>query len=441
LFILDHHDTFMPYLSKINELEGNFIYATRTVLFLRDDGTLKPVAIELSLPDSERWTYGAVSQVHTISSSGIKLSIWRLAKAYVSVNDTVYHQLISHWLNTHAVIEPFVIATNRHLSVMHPIHKLLKPHFKDTMNINALARQSIINADGIIEKTFFPGKYALELSSEVYKSWKFTEQGLPQDLLKRGVAVEDPWSPNKLRLLIKDYPYAVDGLAVWSAIEKWVYEYCLIYYPDDSTVKTDTELQEWWKEIREVGHGDLKDETWWPSMQTYKELADTCTTVIWIASALHAAVHFGQYPYGGYHPNRPTRSRQPMPILGREQYNELKQEPDKVFLKTITSQGHSILVSVVTEILSRHPSDEVYLGQSDSKEWTSDNKALEAFNRFSQELIRIEKRITEMNVDHRLKNRIGLANMPYMLMYPNTSDTSRQGTGVVGKGIPNSVSI
>jgi linoleate 9S-lipoxygenase len=257
----------------------------------------------------------------------------------------------------------------------------------------------------------------------------------------RGVAVEDPSSPNKLHLLIKDYPYAVDGLAVWTAIEAWVYEYCSIYYPDDSTVQADTELQAWWKEIRGVGHGDLKDETWWPAMKTCKELADTCTTMIWITSALHAAVNFGQYPYGGYHPNRPTISRRPMPEPGTKQYEELKQEPDRVFLKTITCQYATILVSCIIEILSRHSSDEVYLGQRDSEEWTSDRKALDAFNRFSQALVEIEKRIKHMNADPLLKNRNGLAKMPYMLLYPNTSDRSCKGTGIVGMGIPNSVSI
>ena len=88
-------------------------------------------------------------------------------------------------MNTHAVLEPFVIATNRQLSVVHPIYKLLHPHYRDTMTINALARELLVNADGVIEKTFYTGKYSLEISAEVYKSWNFIEQALPNDLKKR----------------------------------------------------------------------------------------------------------------------------------------------------------------------------------------------------------------------------------------------------------------
>jgi len=88
-------------------------------------------------------------------------------------------------LNTHAVVEPFVIATNRQLSVVHPVYKLLFPHYRDTMNINSLARKSLVNADGIIEKTFLWSRYSMEMSSVIYKDWSLVDQALPNDLIKR----------------------------------------------------------------------------------------------------------------------------------------------------------------------------------------------------------------------------------------------------------------
>ncbi|CAI0466095.1 unnamed protein product, partial [Linum tenue] len=440
LFILDHHDALMVYLRKINSTNTK-MYATRTILFLQDDGTLKPLAIELSLLHPQGDHRGAVSRVFTPSEDGtVEGTIWQLAKAYVAVNDSGYHQLISHWLNTHAVIEPFIIATNRQLSVLHPIHKLLQPHFRDTMNINALARQILINAGGMLEITVFPARYSMEMSAVLYKNWVFTEQSLPADLIKRGIAVPDETKPQGLKLLIEDYPYAVDGLEIWSAIETWVLEYCDFYYPTDESIQNDEELQSWWLELRNEGHGDKRDEPWWPEMQTRDDLKQTCTIIIWVASALHAAVNFGQYPYAGFLPNRPTISRRFMPEPGTPEYSELEQDPELGYLKTITAQLQTLLGVSLIEILSRHSTDEIYLGQRESDEWTCDDEPLAAFKRFGERLKEIEKRITEMNENPALKNRVGPVKVPYTLLYPNTSDYSREG-GLTGKGVPNSISI
>ena len=96
LFILDHHDVFMPYLRRINATSTK-TYASRTLLFLKDDGTLKPLAIELSLPHPNGDKFGAVNKVYTPAEDGVEGSIWQLAKAYAAVNDSGYHQLLSHW--------------------------------------------------------------------------------------------------------------------------------------------------------------------------------------------------------------------------------------------------------------------------------------------------------------------------------------------------------
>ncbi|KAH9300300.1 hypothetical protein KI387_011883 [Taxus chinensis] len=45
LFILDHHDSLMPYINRANGLDTTKTYASRTILFLKEDSTLKPVTI------------------------------------------------------------------------------------------------------------------------------------------------------------------------------------------------------------------------------------------------------------------------------------------------------------------------------------------------------------------------------------------------------------
>jgi len=42
-----------------------------------------------------------------------------------------------------------------------------------------------VSAGGIIEQTFLPGPYSMEMSAAVYKKWVFAEQALPNDLIKR----------------------------------------------------------------------------------------------------------------------------------------------------------------------------------------------------------------------------------------------------------------
>lgn len=254
-------------------------------------------------------------------------------------------------------------------------------------------------------------------------------------VLFRGMAVEDSSSSHGVRLLIEDYPYAADGLEIWSAIKTWVEEYCSFYYKTDEMVQKDSELQSWWKELREEGHGDKKDEPWWPKMQTLDELIESCTIIIWTASAYHAAINFGQYPYGGYPPSRPSISRRFMPEKGTPEYEQLKKNPEKAFLETVTPQLQTLLGMASIEILSRHSADELYLGQRDGQEWTTDTKILQASKNFRNKLEAVGERVTQMNKDGKLKNRTGPAKMPYTLLYPTSEP------GLTGKGIPNSVSI
>ncbi|PPS03366.1 hypothetical protein GOBAR_AA17308 [Gossypium barbadense] len=290
----------MPYLRRINSTSVK-TYVSSTVLALSDDGTLKPLAIELSLPHPKGDQHGAVSKVYTPAQHGVEGSLWQLAKTYVAVNDSGVHQLISHCSVWFIQFISFSTLTSV------------------TMYINAIVRGILIDADGFIECSVFPEKYCMELTSLNYKDWNLVYQALHRDLKKRRVAVDDKDSPNDQRLVIKDYPYAVDGLEILFAIENW--------------------------EVQNEGHDDKKHEPWWPQMQTREDLIDSCTIIIWMASALHVAIDYGQYAYAGHHPNHPTITRRFVPEKGTPEYNKLKSNPDKVYLQRITAQGKTVIAT------------------------------------------------------------------------------------------------
>ncbi|CAL8113518.1 unnamed protein product [Prunus armeniaca] len=430
MFILDYHDLYMPYVNKVRDIEGTPLYGSRTLFFLTEDGTLRPVAIELTRPpvgDQSQW-----KQVFTPTPDATGCWLWRLAKAHVCAHDAGYHQLVNHWLRTHCATEPYIIAANRQLSAMHPIYRLLHPHFRYTMKINAFARQSLINAGGIIERCFSPGKYSIELSSAAYHQlWSFETEALPADLIRRGMAVEDPTAEHGLKLTIEDYPFANDGLILWDAIKEWVSDYVNHYYPDPNLVESDKELQGWWTEVRTKGHADKKEG--WLDLRTPDNLIHILTTIIWVTSGHHAAVNFGQYMYAGYFPNRPTIARTNMPT--GDPSEEFFKKPEMALLNCFPSQIQATKVMAVLDVLSSHSPDEEYLGAKPEPSWAENPVINAAFKRFGGNLKKLEGIIDERNAKLNLKNRVGAGVVPYELLKPLSQP------GVTGMGVPNSISI
>ncbi|OIW18006.1 hypothetical protein TanjilG_07590 [Lupinus angustifolius] len=433
LFIIDYHDILLPFIKKMNSIPGREAYASRTILFNSNSGILRPIAIELSLHQTR-----TSRRVYTHGHDATTHWIWKLAKAHVCSNDAGIHQLVNHWLRTHACMEPYIIATHRQLSSMHPIYKLLHPHMRYTLEINAIARQNLINGGGIIEASFSPGKYAMELSSAAYKNmWQFDLESLPADLIRRGMAVEDSSMSCGVKLVIDDYPYAADGLLIWSAIKEWVESYVKHFYTDLNSVTTDVELQAWWTEIKTKGHHDKKNEPWWPKLNTKEDLSGILTTMIWVASGQHAAINFGQYPFGGYVPNRPTLMRKLIPQENEPDYENFIQNPQLFFLSSLPTQLQATKVMAVQDTLSTHSADEEYLGQVNLQHnhWINDHEIMKLLNKFSSRLEEIEEIINARNKDTSLKNRNGAGVPPYELLLPTS------GPGVTGRGIPNSISI
>ncbi|KAK3144660.1 hypothetical protein QOZ80_4AG0316030 [Eleusine coracana subsp. coracana] len=435
LYMLDFHDMFMPFLDRINAQDGRKAYGTRTLFFLTTAGTLKPIAIELCLPPMTEGCKRA-KRVFTPPADATSNWLWQLAKAHVCSNDAGVHQLVNHWLRTHACMEPFIISAHRQMSAMHPILKLLKPHMRYTLKINALARQILINGDGVIESGFTPGRYCMEMSSFAYRElWRIDQEGLPADLIRRGMAVEDPTQPHGLRLLIEDYPYASDGLLLWSAISRWCEAYVSVYYASDESVRNDTELQSWYAEAVQTGHADKRDAPWWPRLSTPADLASLLTTLLWLTSAQHAALNFGQYPLGGYIPNRPPLMRRLVPAEGDPEHAHLVADPHRFFLSALPSLTQTTTFMTVIDTLSTHSADEEYLGERADEAWTADPDALAAAREFADEVRQAEEEIGRRNADTARRNRCGAGVLPYELMAPSS------GPGITCRGVPNSVTI
>jgi lipoxygenase len=251
------------------------------------------------------------------------------------------------------------------------------------------------------------------------------------------MAVEDPSMPCGVKLVIEDYPYAADGLLIWSAIEEWVRGYVNHFYPDSSAVSSDKEIQAWWDEIKNKGHADKKTEPWWPNLNTKEDLAQILTTMIWTASGQHAAINFGQYPFGGYMPNRPTLMKKLIPQEGEPEYEKFLSNPQRTFLSSIPSQLQATQVMAVQDTLSTHSPDEEYLGLmvASHTNWISDRHVMNLFEKFSARLEEIEETINKRNKNFGLKNRAGAGIPPYELLLPSS------GPGATGRGIPNSISI
>ncbi|KAL3519188.1 hypothetical protein ACH5RR_021777 [Cinchona calisaya] len=436
LFILDYHDLLLPYVERVRQLQGTTLYGSRTLFFLSPDSTLMPLAIELTRPAMKgkpQW-----KEVFRPSWNATGEWLWKIAKAHVLAHDSGYHQLVSHWLRTHCCTEPYIIASNRQLSALHPIYRLLHPYLRYTMEINALAREALINGNGIIENSFSPRKISMELCSAAYDlQWRFDHQALPADLISRGMAVEDPNAPHGLKLTIEDFPFANDGLVLWDIIKEWVSDYVKHYYPEPKTVQSDQELQSWWTEIRTVGHGDKKDEPWWPVLNTPDDLIGILTTIIWVSSGHHAAVNFGQYDFGGYFPNRPTIARTTLPCEdpSPERWDRFLERPEVELLDCFPTQTQATTVMAILDVLSNHSPDEEYIGDVIEPVWAEDPIIKAAFEEFSGRLKELEGIIDGRNADTNLKNRTGAGVVPYRLLKPFSK------SGVTGQGVPNSISI
>lgn len=267
--------------------------AAPTCLFYVDDrGVLMPVAIQLKPADLRRG-----NPVFTPASG---LWDWQLARAHAQAADSHYHEAIYHLLETHLVCEVFALSAHRNLHPNHPLFQLLMPHFEHTLAINEQARKNLLADHGEIARCMAARHTGnINLLRMVWPSWDLREHQLETDLRHRDV--------NDL----PGYFYRDDAREVHRAVEEYARGILTIWYASDEDVRNDYELQAWAREIADPQLGQIRG---FPSaMATLDQLIDIATSVIFRASAQHAAVNNGQFGAYGWIPNAPVAVYRELP--------------------------------------------------------------------------------------------------------------------------------
>ena len=234
---------------------------------------------------------------------------WMTAKNIVQMADSNYHELVSHLGRTHLVVEPFVVATNQ-LPDNHNLRNLLKPHLEGTILINYGAHTTLIAPGGGVDELLassIGSDQTLGAHGAQSYLFNFNDIAFPDTLTSRGVD-----DASKL----PTYPYRDDGLLIWGAIESWVQEYFSLYYSSDSSVLNDPDLQTWASTLISHEGGRLKNfgDDGQGQIKTLDYLVKAVSTIIFTASAQHAAVNFPQKELMMYTPAFPLARYLPVPI-------------------------------------------------------------------------------------------------------------------------------
>ncbi len=291
LYVLKY-DFLQPLTEQLGEVDGKQKYiSTPIALFvLKDDGQLQPLAIQLDMNQDTSTDNPIITPDDNEQ--------WKMAKTCVQAADATVHDLWSHAVRIHYLMESIIMVTYRQLDKQHPLLVLLDPHLQYTLSVNVHPLYE--PQDGKVPsygKMFPPDNPGLvAFMGEGMRSFSFKEHAFPNDMKNRHV--DNP----KL-----DYPYRDDGQPIWDAVQAFAKEYIELYYHSDEDVLNDYELQAWAAELSgspEQGQCGIND---FPEKFTDREsLAATIGQIIFTTTAHHSAIHYPQTQYSQFVPNMPS---------------------------------------------------------------------------------------------------------------------------------------
>ncbi|KAJ3061894.1 hypothetical protein HDU99_005406 [Rhizoclosmatium hyalinum] len=319
---------------------------------------------------------------------------------WVGLADTNIHEIRSHLLNTHFVMETFDLALIRNLSTTHPVYKFLRHHFTSLMNTNAIGRELLI---GAIMTAMSTGDAFFDVMKHMYAQWDFMKCDPVSDLEERGFT-GDAEAGSSLDGP-GQYPWAEDARDLYKVIQSYTADYINLYYETDESVTTDYELQRWIQETVEFNKGNTSIPK---AIPTKAVLHIVLSNLVWTCTAQHACMNFSQYMYSAYPPNRPPKSLSP-PL---KSYSEVVDEARLV--DTLPAVSEAALGVALLLNLSFYEPNEVYIGQRmHNLHGPSETEEAAVFEKFGDQVREYGNR-----VEHRNKTLDGRVKVPYIWLAP-----------------------
>ncbi|KAK9531516.1 hypothetical protein VZT92_010937 [Zoarces viviparus] len=309
--------------------------------------------------------------------------------------DCMDHQAVEHLVKTHFLAEVYAVATLRSFSAIHPLYKLLFPHFRYTLHINTGGRRNLFGPEGALSKSSLGYEGLTELMRRALSETTYSSLCLPENIIARGLES------------VPNFYYRDDGLNLWNIVNSFVKAVVGYYYPSDSEVRKDTELQEWICEIFTHGFLGNTASEFPASFDTVEEVIKFITMLIFTVTGQHAAVNNGQFDYYSWGPNESLLLIKPPPTTKG-------QSSMKTILETLPDVGDTVSFAAMVWLLSAKYTDEVLMGEYPDERF-QEPAAKQMMKKFQAELSDLSEAISTRNLQ---------LEIPYTYLNPTEIENS-----------------
>ncbi|KAM8725494.1 polyunsaturated fatty acid lipoxygenase ALOX15B-like isoform 3-T3 [Acanthopagrus schlegelii] len=280
--------------------------------------------------------------------------------------------LPSNFPVTEEMVKPFLANGSSLTAEM----ELLMPHHRFTLHTNIFARALLYGPGRFLANTSLDVDGLIELFRRGFTQTNYSSLCLPENIAARGVES------------IPNFHYRDDALRLWHIINSFVKAVVAYYYPSDSEVAADSEIQEWINEIFYYGFQGNGASGIPSSFQTVEELIKFVTMVIFTTSVQHAAIGNAQFDFLAWIPNGPfVLNRAPPTTKGQSSMEDI--------LATLTYKRFSGLGVSTLWLISRK-SDFTPLGSYPEQRF-DEPAALQMIKDFQAELSSLSADISKRN--------------------------------------------